>query len=58
MDSSETVLKLAENCLNDGLIGFWFLSQPSSFRLSPPLTITEEEQDEAVKIIRHNLDKL
>ncbi|MFZ6053236.1 aspartate aminotransferase family protein [Halocola ammonii] len=58
MKSTETVLKLAKLCLDDGLIGFWFLSQPSSFRLSPPLNITDEELEKAVKIIRNNLDKL
>ena len=38
-------------CLEKGLISFWFLSHPYSFRLSPPLTISEEQILEAGKII-------
>ena len=51
MDSFETVQKVVDNCLERGLIGFWFLSTPNAFRLSPPLSITKEELEEASKII-------
>jgi len=34
-----------------GLISFWFLSHPYSFRLSPPLNITEVEIRKAAGII-------
>lgn len=43
MESSERVAKVVEKCLEKGLITFWFLSHPYSFRLSPPLNILEEE---------------
>ena len=43
MESFERVEKVVKKCLEDGLISFWFLSHPYSFRLSPPLTISEEE---------------
>lgn len=43
MESFERVEKVVKRCLEKGLISFWFLSHPYSFRLSPPLTITEEE---------------
>lgn len=43
MESFERVERVVKKCLEDGLISFWFLSHPYSFRLSPPLTITEEE---------------
>ena len=43
MESSERVAKVVEKCLEKGLITFWFLSHPYSFRLSPPLNISEEE---------------
>jgi len=43
MESSERVTKVVEKCLEKGLITFWFLSHPYSFRLSPPLNISEEE---------------
>lgn len=43
MESFERVEKVVKRCLEKGLLSFWFLSHPYSFRLSPPLTITEEE---------------
>ena len=51
MESPERVAKVVERCISDGLISFWFLSHPNSFRLSPPLTITEYEIDKAIGII-------
>lgn len=43
MQSTERVAKVVDRCLEKGLITFWFLSHPYSFRLSPPLNISEEE---------------
>jgi acetylornithine/N-succinyldiaminopimelate aminotransferase len=43
MVSFERVEKVVKRCLELGVISFWFLSHPYSFRLSPPLTITEAE---------------
>lgn len=51
MESFERVEKVVKRCLEMGLISFWFLSHPYSFRLSPPLTITEDEVRKAAKII-------
>jgi acetylornithine/succinyldiaminopimelate/putrescine aminotransferase len=51
MVSSERVQRVVDRCLEKGLISFWFLSHPYSFRLSPPLTITEEEIRKAAQII-------
>lgn len=51
MESFERVEKVVKRCLELGLISFWFLSHPYSFRLSPPLTITEEEIVKAGNII-------
>lgn len=51
MESFERVEKVVKKCLEDGLISFWFLSHPYSFRLSPPLTITEEEIRKAGQLI-------
>lgn len=52
MISAERVEKVVNKCLEYGLISFWFLSHPYSFRLSPPLTITREEVIEAGTIIQ------
>jgi len=51
MESFERVEKVVNRCLELGLISFWFLSHPYSFRLSPPLTISEEEIRKAGAII-------
>lgn len=51
MESSEMVQKVVQNCLENGVITFWFLSHPNSFRLSPPLSITVDEIKEAGQLI-------
>lgn len=51
MVSFERVEKVVKRCLEKGLISFWFLSHPYSFRLSPPLSISEREIQKAGKII-------
>ena len=51
MESFERVERVVKSCLEKGLVSFWFLSHPYSFRLSPPLNITEEEIIKAGNII-------
>ena len=48
---------IVDKCLEKGLISFWFLSHPYSFRLSPPLTITEEEIRKAAQIILEAIEE-
>lgn len=55
MESFERVEKVVKRCLEKGLISFWFLSHPYSFRLSPPLTITENEIRLAGKLILESI---
>ncbi len=43
MASFERVELVVKRLLELGVISFWFLSHPYSFRLSPPMTITREE---------------
>lgn len=57
MQTAAQVSKVVKGCLDKGLILFWFLSHPNSFRLSPPLNITELEIMKAVKIINQALDE-
>jgi acetylornithine/succinyldiaminopimelate/putrescine aminotransferase len=58
MESAEKVQKVVENCLENNLISFWFLSNPHSFRISPPLTITETEIRKAADIILNAISKI
>jgi acetylornithine/N-succinyldiaminopimelate aminotransferase len=51
MESADRVEKVVLKCMEMGLISFWFLSHPYSFRLSPPLNITESEIRQAASII-------
>jgi acetylornithine/succinyldiaminopimelate/putrescine aminotransferase len=51
MESFDRVERVVKRCLEKGLISFWFLSHPYSFRLSPPLNISEEEIQRAGNII-------
>jgi len=57
MESAERVNKVVARCLEKGLISFWFLSHPYSFRLSPPLTITEDEIRKAATIILQAIEE-
>jgi acetylornithine/N-succinyldiaminopimelate aminotransferase len=57
MESFERVEKVVKKCLEKGLISFWFLSHPYSFRLSPPLTISEEEIRKAGQIILESIEE-
>ena len=55
LGSFEKVKEVIKRCLEKGLIGFWFLSTPTAFRLSPPLSITEKEIKKAGEIILSSL---
>lgn len=57
MESEERVAKVVNKCLEEGLISFWFLSHPYSFRLSPPLCITKEELKKAADIILASIEE-
>nr|WP_294858454.1 aminotransferase class III-fold pyridoxal phosphate-dependent enzyme [uncultured Fluviicola sp.] len=57
MESDERVAKVVERLLEYGVISFWFLSHPYSFRLSPPLNITEEQIHEVGKLIQQAVEE-
>lgn len=50
-ENEEQVNQIVNFCKENGVIGYWFLSHPYSFRLAPPLTISESEIREACAII-------
>ena len=51
MESSQRVQKVVDKCLEKGVLLFWFLSHPNSFRISPPLNMTMDELKTAVALI-------
>src|SRR5690606_30593272 len=50
-ESAEKVSSIVNYCKNKGVICYWFLSHPYSFRLAPPLNITEAQIQECCGII-------
>lgn len=58
MDSAEEVQKVVEYCISKGVLTFWFLSCPWSFRIAPPLTVSNEEIEESCKIIIEAFDQI
>lgn len=50
-DSAERVNRIVEYAKQKGVICYWFLSHPNSFRIAPPLTITEEQIRESCEVI-------
>ena len=57
LPSSEVTQQVVERCLDQGVLTFWFLSCPASFRLAPPLTITETEIEQACAVVRSVFDE-
>jgi len=56
-ENEETVKRIVDEALANGVICFWFLSHPASFRIAPPLTITEEEIRHGCSVIRDAIEK-
>jgi acetylornithine/succinyldiaminopimelate/putrescine aminotransferase len=56
-DSQERVQRVVDEALSNGVICFWFLSHPNSFRIAPPLTISGDEIDLACDIILKAIEK-
>lgn len=56
-DSAERVNRIVEYTKQKGVITYWFLSHPYSFRIAPPLTITEEEIKESCAVILEAIDR-
>lgn len=50
-ESFETCKAVIDNCIAHGVLTDWFLFNPHSLRISPPLTISEEQIRKACAII-------
>ncbi|MBL7852783.1 MAG: aspartate aminotransferase family protein [Cyclobacteriaceae bacterium] len=50
-DSGDRVNRIVQRAKELGVITYWFLSHPHSFRIAPPLTITTAEIQEACGLI-------
>jgi len=56
-ETAEEVNRIVEYAKDKGVICYWFLSHPNSFRIAPPLTISEKEIREACTIIVEAIDR-
>lgn len=56
LGDAEMVRRVVMGCLSRGVLGFWFLSCPTAFRIAPPLCITEDLVREACAAIVAELD--
>jgi acetylornithine/succinyldiaminopimelate/putrescine aminotransferase len=50
-DSADRVNRIVNRAKERGIICYWFLSNPHSFRIAPPLTITEDQIRESCAIL-------
>lgn len=58
LGESPLLYRLMELFREEGILSDWFLYCDTAFRISPPLTITEEEVRESAALIRRCLDRL
>jgi acetylornithine/succinyldiaminopimelate/putrescine aminotransferase len=56
MKNKDIVRRVVEGCRDMGVLSFWFLSCPESFRIAPPLNISESEIRESCSIINKVMD--
>ncbi|HQW40898.1 MAG TPA: aspartate aminotransferase family protein [Flavobacteriales bacterium] len=57
LEDQDKVQKVVLDCLDHGVLGFWFLSCPTAFRIAPPLTINSAEVRSACHFILKALDR-
>lgn len=57
-ESSDIVQKIVEKLLKKGIISFWFLSCPDSFRLAPPLNISLDEIKSGGQLIKEVIEEV
>lgn len=58
VDSAEIASKVILNCLDKGLILFWLLFDGCAIRITPPLTISNQEIEDGCRIILETLDNI
>ncbi len=57
LEDKDKVQQVVLDCLDQGVLGFWFLSCPTAFRIAPPLTINAAEVHSACQFIIKALDR-
>ncbi len=57
LGDAQRVQHVVHQCLADGVLGFWFLSCPTAFRIAPPLMISYSDVERACRTIVDALDR-
>jgi acetylornithine/succinyldiaminopimelate/putrescine aminotransferase len=57
-ESAEIVTSIVHRAKELGVICYWFLSHPYSFRIAPPLTITKKQIEESCETILMAIDNI
>ena len=57
-ESAEIVTRIVHKAKELGVICYWFLSHPHSFRIAPPLTITRKQIEESCETILMAIDNI
>lgn len=55
-ESAEVNMEVVNRCIHNGLVADWFLFNDRAMRITPPLTITEEEISKACAIILSSVE--
>lgn len=55
-DSEERVNRIVQYAREHGVILYWFLSNPNSLRIAPPLTISTDEIEAACSVIQEAIE--
>ena len=58
MKNPDIVQDIVLKCKDRGVLSFWFLSNPQSFRIAPPLIISEDEIKETATIINQVIEEV
>ena len=58
LGSSERLYRIMELFKEVGIMSDWFLFCDTAFRISPPLTVSEEEVRDSARLVRQCLDRL
>lgn len=58
LGSADKLFRMMEFFAETGILSDWFLYCDTAFRISPPLTISEDEVRESARIVRECLDRL
>jgi 4-aminobutyrate aminotransferase-like enzyme len=58
LETPELTAKVVHRCLKNGLILFFLLFEPRALRISPPLTISDNEIEIGCEIILKSLNEV